>query len=620
MSDPNDDTIAQLTASLHNADAAGDTEAATHIAGLIHSMVNGPADIADHRPQSFDSDGKGNLVPSGSPAAHALQSPVSDSALENFAAGAGKSVYDTGRGIAQLVGGQSAADTDEQRKLDAPLMHTKAGVAGDVAGSVGQMVLPGAGVAKGFQAARAAPGIARAAAPFVAALAPELGGATMGAIAPVGSDETRAGNAAIGTLTGLAGRGATEVGQNLLRTGANTIPQATRDAYALAKAHGIDLTVPQMGGKFAKYYSSLVDALPFSGAEAKAAEQRAQFNNAVGRQSGIPNAQGVVDPDKLDHAKDVVGGTIGDIAERNTAVATAADVRNLLDILQKTKDTSTPEVAKTVQQRLEQIFAHADPQTGAIPGPAWREANTSLQRQIRSTTDGDTRHYLGQVQNTFHDMMTNNMSPADLDAWGRARGQYRNLMSIAPLVEKGGNEGISPALLRGRLIASKNNRGTLSDLADIGQENLKDRVPNSGTAQRNMIANMVGLGSAGTYGALTNPMGTALTGAAIVGNNLANRALKSKLAAKYYVSRLPANIGSVPVGRAVDAAARIAGPGLAAPTISALGTPDDDGSTARTRMALKYLSSPVAASANDRAVTDNLTGTPQMAAAGDKPQ
>jgi hypothetical protein len=559
----------------------------------------GPTDIAHHfgSGKSFDTGPNGEQVPTGSVAAHALQSPLSDSPLENFAAGAGKSVYDTGRGISQLVGGQTAKDTDDQRALDAPLMHSGAGIAGDIAGSVAQMALPGAGVAKGFQTARAAPGIARAIAPFAAAVAPELGGAGMGAIAPVGSDETRTGNAGIGALTGLAGAGVGEQAQSLLRSGPSAIPQATRDAYALAKSHGIDLTVPQMGGKFAKYYSSLVDALPFSGAEAKAAEQRAQVNNAIGRQAGIPNAQGAVTPDKLDAAQDAVGSTIGNIAERNTAVPTAADTQKLLDVLARTRANSTPEITSAVESKLKQIFAHVDPVTGEIPGTAWREANTSLQRQIRSTTDGDLKHYLGQVQNTFHDMMTNNMSPADLAPWQEARGQYRNLMSIAPLVEKGGNEGINPTLLRQRLIAAKNNRGTLSDIADLGQEQLKDRVPNSGTSQRNMIASMVGLGGAGTYGALEHPMSTALTGAAIVGNNLVNRALKSNLAAKYYVSRMP-SAAAAPINRATASIA----PGLAIPTISALDTPDNP-QEARTKMALKY-----------------LTGTPQMTAAGDTPQ
>lgn len=55
---------------------------------------------------------------------------------QNFLAGAGKSIYDLGRGIAQKVGGYSFADAAEQKKLDAPLMSTRAGTAGNVAGSV----------------------------------------------------------------------------------------------------------------------------------------------------------------------------------------------------------------------------------------------------------------------------------------------------------------------------------------------------------------------------------------------------------------------------------------------------------------------------------------------------
>lgn len=63
-------------------------------------------------------------------------------------AGAGKAFYDVGRGAGQWLGLTNRADVAESRRLDAPLMATTAGKAGDVFGSAAiaapAMLLPGA--------------------------------------------------------------------------------------------------------------------------------------------------------------------------------------------------------------------------------------------------------------------------------------------------------------------------------------------------------------------------------------------------------------------------------------------------------------------------------------------
>lgn len=518
---------------------------ATQLATQIHALQNPieaphpPISLPDPAAQKDPSAGGGMLNIAGYQTN--IHTPES---VDRFLAGAGENLTNTYRGIKQLVGAQSAQDTDDQRALDAPLNHTTAGMMGNIAGGAAQFALPAAGAAKLL-------GYAGKAAPFIAALAPELGGAAIGATQPVGSDESRAENAGIGAVSAGVGKQIGTSAETLLRSGKDMIPAATRAAYALANKYKIPLTVPQLSDNTAlKHYTNLTDALPFSGADARYRLQRAAFNNAVGAEAGVVNPEGAVTPDKLDTAQNTVGKVIGDIAARNDATPNTQNVAGLMGVLNDTRANSTPEVQDAVEHRLRQIFAHVDPVTGVIPGTAWRQANTSLGRQIRSTTDGDTRHYLGQVQEHFMDMMQNNMSQADQGAWREARGQYRNIMSIAPLVEKGGNEGISPALLRQRLIAAKNNRGDLSDLADLGQEQLKQRVPNSGTAQKNMLGGIMGLGAGSGYffGHTPETIGTSIgLGALNVG---ANRALNSQLATKYYMGRLP------------DALARYANPTL----------------------------------------------------------
>jgi hypothetical protein len=111
--------------------------------------------------------------------------------VNRFLAGAGQSFADTGRGISQLFGGQTQADTDEQRRLDAPLEHTGAGILGNVAGGVAQFAVPGmGGEALGAKIAAklgTSPGALQAALAIYRITKPAATGAGYGAIAPVGT-------------------------------------------------------------------------------------------------------------------------------------------------------------------------------------------------------------------------------------------------------------------------------------------------------------------------------------------------------------------------------------------------------------------------------------------------
>lgn len=145
--------LSSLYDALRNADAAGDTAGAQRLAAYIKTQS---------APKSFDSV-NGQLVPTGSPAAKAAQSPVSDSDTQNFLAGAGKATYDLGRGAGQWLGLTSRQDVADSRAQDAPLMKTKAGFAGDVTGTAADLLpaalIPGAGTMAGAAAIGAGGGL-----------------------------------------------------------------------------------------------------------------------------------------------------------------------------------------------------------------------------------------------------------------------------------------------------------------------------------------------------------------------------------------------------------------------------------------------------------------------------
>jgi hypothetical protein len=146
------------------------------------------------------------------------------SGVEKFAAGVGRSIVETGRGLRQAIPAlgiglakatsmspvgralidqrtegfrqREQARVDEARRIDQPLMDTGAGMAGNIAGTLGQIVGPGIYL-RGSAAG--------------AALLPRtvggnaLQGGVIGAAQPVATGESRLANLALGTGAGAAG-------------------------------------------------------------------------------------------------------------------------------------------------------------------------------------------------------------------------------------------------------------------------------------------------------------------------------------------------------------------------------------------------------------------------------
>ena len=100
----------------------------------------------------------GASASSTAPASPAPYDPTQGmSTFDKLAAGTGKAMYDTARGIGQFIpealGGISRADVEEARRLDEPLMNTTAGKVGNLVGNVAMLaptaMIPGANTVRG---------------------------------------------------------------------------------------------------------------------------------------------------------------------------------------------------------------------------------------------------------------------------------------------------------------------------------------------------------------------------------------------------------------------------------------------------------------------------------------
>jgi hypothetical protein len=129
------------------------------------------------------------------------------SGVEKFRAGVGKAFYDVARGAGQLVGAVSREDVAESRSLDAPLMDTGAGMAGNIAGNVALFAptaaIPGANTVTGAA----------------------LTGAWMGLLQPSTSTRETLTNIGLGGVGGAVGQ-----------TVANKVPGMLQNRVNTAKA------------------------------------------------------------------------------------------------------------------------------------------------------------------------------------------------------------------------------------------------------------------------------------------------------------------------------------------------------------------------------------------------
>lgn len=207
-------TLAQLEAALRAADAAGNTEDARRLAEAYAAARAQPTESTADRYARLQRE-----------AAALPQADGTGSDGENFLAGIGKSFVDTGRGLKQAgtdaarffvesnpvifgehgadglkaKGRQQQAEEAERRRRDAPLMDTKAGLAGNIAGTGAQIIGPGILL-------RGTAGAALALPRTIAGNAAQ--GGAIGLVQPVTHDSERAGNVALGTAFGTVGAGA----------------------------------------------------------------------------------------------------------------------------------------------------------------------------------------------------------------------------------------------------------------------------------------------------------------------------------------------------------------------------------------------------------------------------
>lgn len=423
--------------------------------------------------------------------------------FENAAAGLGKAMYDTGRGIGQMAGLVSQQEVDEAARLDAPLMRTAGGLAGNIGGQVAQLAAPGAGLAK---------------LPMLGpVLSSAMSGGAFAATQPVLEGDTRLGNAGLGAAFGAGGQVVSNAVGAAAKKGVDAVTPEVRALYQRAQQLGIPVNAAQLGNsKFVKTLQSTLERLPLTGAQASRDKQLDAWRKAVSNTFGENTDK--ITSDVYASAKSRLGQGFESVSTRNTLNVSPKVVKELTDLFDETKRFATADTEKAVRNAIEETFGKANmgPNGIVVEGKAYQALDSKLGKL--SAAGGEKGHYLGQLRSTLRTAMDDSISPADKQTWDGLRRQYRNLKTVRDLVAKEGASGeVNPSLLMGRVNATQAGKeamasgrgGEMGELAAIGKQFIRDPIPDSGTAQRAMTLGLLG-GGAGT-GLYMDPESTLAT-------------------------------------------------------------------------------------------------------------
>ncbi len=531
---------------------AGDTEAAELFAAEIKAM---PA-LRQTNPGEYDPD---------SPEFKAKYGATSGmSGLQKFMAGAGKSVMDAGRGLKQLgmeaydlvrpgkaqdlVAGTPAqqyrAQMDEVKARDADLMGTGAGVAGNIAGTLGQMIATGALLSKAPVVGSAVRGL----------LNPQTirgamaGGAALGAIQPVGEDDSRLSNILLGAAVSGLGQAVIKGAQRTAQPIRNALSNVDQNAVDFLKRVGVPLDAAQSSGsqRAMQLKRFLTDnPLTASGQTAQAEKTASGFTRAALREIG-ENAD-VADEEVLGRAANRIGKVFDDIASRNSVKITDDVLDDLVSLSSRANATLEAPQARLIQSQLDEVVTKAA-DTGELNGAAYQNIKQNLDLLTNSNAPG-VKHWAGQLRRRLDEALQDSVSEEDFAALKLARKQYGNLQSIIQGLNPDGN--VSPAKLynamntkafgQKRAMATGIGQKDLAKLAKAGKRIITERMPNSGTAPRGalqlMLPGAIGAGyGAAQGGDLTD---IAMYGAAGVATPLLlQRALNNPTAVQYLTQGL----------------------------------------------------------------------------------
>jgi len=358
--------------------------------------------------------------------------------------------------------------------------------------------------------------------------------------------QSGAGGAVLGAGTGaLLGKIAKPI-KNALT------PEAQRLAQ-IAEAEGINLTAAQKtGSKGLSLLEAGFENLPFTaGRQARVAEK--QFEELTGAallKAGITAREAT--PEVIEKAYTRIGGQIGDITKSAAMPIDDVFVNDVVKVIDEYANVIDPLRRPQFDAIVNEITSGQ-----ALKGEAYQKTRSQLGKMAKSlyNTDPNYANALEGVQDAMDNAMQRVLPADSAQALTKARRQYANLKTImkaASSTSKDTTAGmLTPAALQNAVKVNNplgyvTGAGDLNDIARAGGMFLKKSIPDSGTASRTAMKDLLQgkIGTAaigGGAGYLADGQEGAMVGAGLgVGLPIAvQRAYQTPLVQSYLSRGLP---------------------------------------------------------------------------------
>jgi hypothetical protein len=283
---------------------------------------------------------------------------------------------------------------------------------------------------------------------------------------------------------------------------------------------GIDLRADQVANsKPLNVLSAALDYVPFSGKGAAMSGQQKQFNTAVARTIG-ENTDNVAAA--ISSAEKRLGGEFDRVLKNTTVNADNAFQDDLARIVGDAQNEMTEQQFGVLSKQIDNILSKVK-DGDVIPSDAAYNIKKGLDR-LSNSNDSTLAYYSRDLRGALLDALNRSL-PDGGEAFAKTRQQWANLRELGKILPRGAEGDISPArLANARGIRSQD----LGELADISSQFLKQRVGDSGTAQRLGVYSLLGSGAA------IDPVSV---GIGLTGGRAANAALGSNRLVQSLINR-----------------------------------------------------------------------------------
>ncbi len=286
------------------------------------------------------------------------------------------------------------------------------------------------------------------------------------------------------------------------------------------------------GNKSLQYAESFLGDGPLAGQGASRIQQEGQrqFTEAAMRRAG---GGADASPEVLAGNSQRLGDQFRDLSARNTLTPDNQFVTDVVAAARNYRRVPDSQQRQMVQGYIDDIVGHVN--AGAMPGPQYQEMRSRLSKQANSLRESDPTlsEALRDMRNALDNAMERSIPANSPDAalWRQTRREYGAQRVIEKAASRAGEataEGqLVPANLRNTVAAENRGayargQGDFSELTRAGA-GVMAPLPNSGTAQRNALTNLLMLPVSATAGrVITSRPVQAYLGNQVLTEQLAN--------------------------------------------------------------------------------------------------